>query len=152
MTTARALAPAPLRRPDTRRDTRRDAPRHLRVVPRSSRRRATRALVVGAAVLTLVAIFGLVTFNVFLVQSQFELERIEQQVDAERQEYERLRLEAARLSSPERILDLARSELGMVDPEGVTHLTAPASGSQEGAPPGGARSWAEVKPFLAAEP
>lgn len=101
---------------------------------------------------SLVAIFGLAGFHVFLVQSQFQLEQLEQQVEQQRSEFERLRLEATRLSSPERILDIARNELGMVDPEIVTHLTAPAHGDPIGVSGQGARAWAEVKPYLAAEP
>ncbi len=127
-------------------------PRHLRVV-RSSPRRRFRLTMFIAVVVSLVAVFGLVAFNVFLVQSQFKLEQIEQQLDVERQEFERLRLETAHLSSPERILALARQELGMVDPVTVTHLTAPSHEDDAFGPSGeGARAWAEVKPFLAAEP
>lgn len=156
-TASAAVAHQPVpARPAPRRPTRRPSPpprRHLRVVrpPRRRRRRARMFVVTGVA-LSLVAVFGLVAFNVFLVQSQFQLERLEQQVEEQREEYERLRLEAARLSSPERILDRARTELGMVDPVSVTHLTAP-SGSEDGADPTeGGRAWSEVKPFLAAEP
>lgn len=126
--------------------------RHLRLV-RSSPRRRFRVTMFVAVVVSLVAVFGLVGFNVFLVQSQFQLEQIEQQLDLERQEFERLRLETARLSSPERILALAREELGMVDPAAVTHLTAPSHGNDAFGPSGeGARAWAEVKPYLAADP
>lgn len=105
-----------------------------------------------AVVVSLLAVFGVVGFNAFLVQSQFRLEQLQTDLDAERQEFERLRLETARLSSPERILDIARNELGMVDPEAVTNLTAPAgAGAFEAGGPEG-RAWADVKPYLASEP
>jgi cell division protein FtsL len=99
---------------------------------------------------TVAIVFGVVIFNVFLVQSQFQLERLDAEVTAERAEYERLRLEAARLSSPERILDLARGRLGMVEPQTITYLTAPAAAPEAD---GGQAvlDWAEVKPILAAE-
>ncbi|MBI2168966.1 MAG: cell division protein FtsL [Actinobacteria bacterium] len=101
---------------------------------------------------SVVAVFGLVGFSSFLVQSQFRLEQIEKQLNEERQEFERLRLQTAELSSPERILKIARSELGMVDPETVVPLTAPSHGEPLDRAGQGARAWAEVKPFLASEP
>lgn len=155
--TGRAPSRSPAARPrpggsrHTARSGPRAAPRRVRVgAPRPRRRR--RLAVTLAVAVSLLAVFGVVGFNAFLVQSQFRLERLQQELDAERQEFERLRLETARLSSPERILDIARNELGMVDPEAVTNLTAPAGaealdgGASEG------RAWAEVKPFLASEP
>lgn len=142
-------AAAPARAPARRRG-------HLRVVDAPpKRRRRVRLTVTGAVVATLTVVFGLVAFNVFLVQSQFELERLETQVEQQKQEFERLRLEAARLSAPERILRISRQELGMVDPSAITNLTAPSpEGSAEPFTDGSeaAREWAEVKPFLAAEP
>lgn len=146
---ARARAAAPRRQPAPR-----ARPRHLRVVETAAarRRRRVRAAVVTAVALTLLSIFGLVAFNVFLVQSQFRLERVEQQADLERQEYERLRLEAARLSSPERILDIARQELGMVDPASITLLTVAGEGRPGDRPGEGTRAWTELKPLLASEP
>jgi cell division protein FtsL len=108
-----------------------------------------------AVAVSLVAVFGVVAFNAFLVQSQFRLERLESELNTQRKEFEQLRLETARLSSPERILSISRAELGMVDPEIVTHLTAPALGTPSGASLGGgpgAEAWAQIKPFLAAEP
>lgn len=101
--------------------------------------------------MSLVAVLGVVAFNAFLVQSQFRLERLETELNGQRKEFEQLRLETARLASPERILSISRSELGMVDPEVVTHLTAPALGKPLDTGPGAA-AWAQIKPFLAAEP
>lgn len=148
---ARRHAP---RRPPARRPARKPGPsqRHLRVVRPMPPRRRRRLTLTIAVFVTLVAVFGVVAFNAFLVQSQFRLERMEEQLDAERQEFERLRLESARLSSPERVLDIARRELGMGDPEAVTNLTAPASGEPIDGAGSGAAAWAEVKPHLASEP
>lgn len=130
----------------------RPARRHLRVVRDAPRPRRFRVAMAVTLVVSLIAVFGVGAFNLFLVQSQFQLERLEQELDRERQEFERLRLEAARLSSPERILDLARRELGMVDPEAVTHLTAPSDAEPGEENDSRARAWAEVKPHLASEP
>lgn len=113
----------------------------------------------AALVVSLVVAFGLVAFHVFLVESQFRLERLETRLEEERQTYGQLRLEAARLKSPERILRLARERFGMTDPEAITYLTvrAPVTGDEVAEEAGGPAgevppSWAAVKPIVAAKP
>ena len=154
----RAARAEPARRP-ARRATPAPPPkprRHLRVVRAEEGRhdRRLRFAFVTGMFIVVASVFGLVAFNVFLVQSQFRLEHLEDQVDSQRSEYERLRLEAAELSSPERILAIARDRLHMVEPPSVTALTVPVSGEGYGPVDGdpAARAWAEVKPYLAAEP
>jgi cell division protein FtsL len=102
-------------------------------------------------VLTVGTIFGLATFHVMLVQSEFRLDKLTADAEEAQQHYEHLRLELARLSSPERIVASAQQRLGMVIPPQVGYLTAPQPNAAENndALSGG---WEEVKPFLAGRP
>lgn len=146
-----AAAPARVRTGSPARRSHAPVRRDLRVVRAVPRRRRRRLAVTVAVAVSLVAVFGVVGFNTFLVQSQFQLEQIEKQLTAEREEFEQLRLETARLSSPERILSISRVELGMVDPEIVTHVNAPTQDAPS-EDDQSTRAWAEVKPFLSSEP
>lgn len=119
---------------------------HLRLVTALPRRRVRLAATLTVAV-GLLAVFGLVGFHVFVVQTQFELERLEAEVVQEQEQFERLRLEVARLSSPDRVLGIARDELGMVEPDRVTYLAVRESLPGDESKPA-ARAWAEVKPHL----
>jgi cell division protein FtsL len=104
--------PAPAPRP------RRDERPPLRLVPPPSpARRRRRVGLVGTAVLmvVLVGIFALAAVHTMVVQAQFELDRIDQQVAERRGELDALRLEVARLESPQNIAEVA-AELGMVAP------------------------------------
>lgn len=162
-TSARAATAAPVRRRASGRATvapqaaprRTGAGGHLRVVrPRPRPVRRLRLLLAVGLLIVVGSVFGLVAFNVFLVQSQFTLERLQGQVERQHAQYQQLRLEAARLSAPDRILQIARQRLGMVEPAKVTAVSVPADalGPNGAASPEGARAWAEVKPYLAAEP
>jgi hypothetical protein len=106
-----------------------DAPRerHLRAVPPRRRRQPRLGLWIGSIV-TVVSLFLLVAFNVFMVQGQFELDRIDQQRGIEQQEYARRRAEVAQLSAPEEIVGKARAN-GMVESPRVTQLSAPTAGA-----------------------
>jgi len=70
------------------------------------------SLVVGALVL------GLTAFNAVLAQSSFRIADLSKRVQDLSQTYERLQLDAARLSSPGRVAKAAR-KLGMVLPQQV---------------------------------
>jgi cell division protein FtsL len=116
--------------------------------------------VVGLATSLVVAgLFGLAVFNVMLAQGQVRLNEIEQKASAQQDRYERLRLEVARLESPERVVASAQERLGMVPPETVHYLapagsTAPAAGAHhETAGPSTpvTADWSQVKPHLAAQ-
>jgi len=102
-------------------------------------------------VLTVGTIFGMATFHVLLVQSEFRLEKLTSDAADAQQRYEHLRLEVARLASPERIVATAQQRLGMVVPPEVGYLTAPqpADADTNDAGTGG---WSEVKPYLAGRP
>src|SRR3954453_21658406 len=101
--------------------------RHLRAVPPRRRRQPRLGLWIGSVV-TAVSLFLLVAFNVFMVQGQFELDRVAQQRALEQKQYTALRDKVATLSSPDQIVSRARA-LGLVDPGNVGYLAAPAAGA-----------------------
>jgi cell division protein FtsL len=104
--------------------------------------------------------FGLVYLHVVLAQRQFALDRLTAKVQAEQTAYQNLRLQVARLASPEHVISTAEGQLGMRQPASVTYLTpttsigGPAtskvasSGSAPRAPLGDA-DWSQIKSQLA---
>ena len=158
--TAVAQPALPKRRPDPTPEAR---PK-LRVVRPgevSAARRRRRARLRAATVVLLVVtgMFLLVASHVLLTQGQFRLQTLQRQADDQQARYERLRLEVARLESPERIVAVAQQRLGMVPPPGVKYLSptgaatrsAPAAGRQLASPPS-ASDWSAVKRRLASQP
>lgn len=111
---AAAVQPAPDRR----------APRErpdLRVVE-APRRRLRVGLVSTLLLATLFAgLFALAAMHSLVVQAQFELDRIDQQVTARQDQIDARRVEVAVLESPAAIV-AAADELGMVSPDDVVHL------------------------------
>jgi cell division protein FtsL len=90
----------------------------LRLVPPPEpARRRRRVGLVGTVALgvVLLGIFALAVVHALVVQAQFELDRIDQQVADRRGELDALRLEVAQLESPQSIADAA-ADLGMVTP------------------------------------
>ncbi|HET9770073.1 MAG TPA: hypothetical protein VFS16_04225 [Acidimicrobiia bacterium] len=122
--------------------------------------RPLRLALVTTAVLTVGTIFGAAVFHVLLVQSEFRLDRINKEAAKEQVRYEKLRLDVAQLSAPERIVATAQQRLGMVVPPQVAYLMAPAPPDPGGqganlddpAAPSLAGGWAEVKPHLGIRP
>jgi cell division protein FtsL len=113
--TAPAPSPAP------------DGSRHLRVVPRGyvttrARRRRARRLVVLAGAAIAAALFGVVAFHVVLTQNQLDIQHLQSEADAASVKQQQLRLQAAELESPERVVDAAQ-KLGMVPPATVHYLS-----------------------------
>lgn len=95
------------------------------------------------------AFFALIYSRTALDGSAFELDQIERQISEQEDRYQQLRLEVARLASPERIIPAAE-EMGLVFPAEVTTVTA--TGvivAQEGSID---ERWAEVKSILSASP
>jgi len=141
---------APLRNPT--RAPRTDDRARLRVAPDVSARRArVRLLAALAATASTVSVFLLVAFNVFVVQGQFELERLADHREVEQLRYERLREEVARLSAPAAIVSAAE-QMGMVEPAEVSMIEAPAASSADDEvdrTEQTLRSWPEVKSSLA---
>jgi hypothetical protein len=133
--------------------------------------RPLRLALVASAVLTVGTIFGAAVFHVLLIQSEFRLDRINKEATKEEARYEKLRLDVAQLSAPDRIVATAQQRLGMVVPPQVAYLMAPAPqdpgasnaehlGASPAAPeehddpaaPSLAGGWAEVKPHLGTRP
>jgi cell division protein FtsL len=164
--------PTPAQNPNTQNPkTTRERRPQLRVVDEPTPRRWTlgviTALVVGAVFAVL---FGLVVFHTLLLQNQQKLDHLDAQVSDAQGKYQSLRLQVAQLEAPQRIIDVATHELGMVPPDGTTYLT-PAAGSgagTDGASGSGASqgdatneaaaasndtaAWNLVKPYLGAAP
>jgi cell division protein FtsL len=120
--------------------------------------RPLRLALLATAVLTVGTIFGAAIFHVLLVQSEFRLDHLNKEAAKEQVRYEKLRLDVAQLSAPERIVATAQQRLGMVVPPQVAYLMAPApSGTSDTNPddpaaPSLAGGWAEVKPHLGTRP
>lgn len=119
MTTVRAPQRTERRRPVRR------AP-ELRVIEGSTvaDRRRSPASVLGtlAVVLLFASLFGVVVFQVFLVQTQFRLDDLNRRVTAEEATARDLGLRTAELEAPERIVRDARDRLGMIPPGDVVYL------------------------------
>ena len=101
--------------------------RHLRVVPPDyvsarARRKRARRLVVLAGIAIAGALFGVVAFHVVLTQNQLDLQHLRSQADAASVHQQQLRLQAAQLESPERVVADAQ-KLGMVPPATVRYLS-----------------------------
>jgi cell division protein FtsL len=78
---------------------------------------------VVAVVAAVLVVFGVVALHAVLAQRQFALDRLSNQVAAEQQRYESLRLQVAELSAPSRIVSTAEGTLGMRAPASVTYLS-----------------------------
>ena len=124
--------------------------------------RPLRLALVATAILTVGTIFGAAIFHVLLVQSEFRLDHLNKEAAKEQVRYEKLRLDVAQLSAPERIVATAQQRLGMVVPPQVAYLMAPAptdpgnpndpGNPVDPAAPSLAGGWAEVKPHLGTRP
>jgi cell division protein FtsL len=118
--------------------------------------RPLRLALLATAILTVGTIFGAAVFHVLLIQSEFRLDHLNKEAAKEEARYEKLRLDVAQLSAPERIVATAQQRLGMVVPPQVAYLMAPAPQDSAGqgatpddpAAPSLAGGWAEVKPHL----
>lgn len=113
---APAHYPAPVRRPARR------PGRHLRPIerPRPKRSPAVPALVgVG---MVIAALLALAVMHALLIGGQVRLDAMRRDVAAESEAIRRLELRVAELESPDRVLDVARDRLGMVQPAEVGYL------------------------------
>lgn len=125
-----------------------DRSRQIRVITgRGIQRRGIAPWLLFTA-LAIFAFFSLIYSRTTLNDSAFQLEEIQTQTVDAQAEYQRLRLEVARLQSPKRILPLAE-ELGLVLPQQVRVVEAPGVGGSE---TGADERWAEVKSILTASP
>ena len=92
--------------------------------------------------------FALIYSRTTLSDSAFRLEEVDSRIVREEATFQQLRLEVARLQSPERIVPLAE-EIGLVLPSQVRTVAAAGVAGSEG---GAEERWAEVKSILTASP
>lgn len=92
--------------------------------------------------------FALIYSRTTLSDSAFRLEEVEAQIAQEQATFQQMRLEVARLQSPERIVPLAQ-EIGLVLPDQVRTVEAAGVTGSEG---GAEARWAEMKSILTASP
>jgi hypothetical protein len=130
----------------------------LRVVDNAARvqNRRVRRVAWLLGVLVVVALFAAVVFHVQLAQGQLELDRLERQTVAAREQYQQLRLQYAQQSSPAAVVHRATA-LGMVRAGDVpTYLTVPDAPSSTPAPDQPSTTlqegWKKVKPHLGTQP
>ncbi len=83
------------------------------VRPRVSRLRA------GLALAACIALGGTAVTHSLLAQAQIELDRYEAELTTATQTRSMLRLQVAELESPNRIVEVARERIGMVEPANV---------------------------------
>ena len=112
---------------------------------------------VGLLVLFMV-LFGAVSFHVYLLQSQQNIDRLTTQSQASQARYDHLRVTVDQLQSPARIVASAR-KLGMVEatdstwfaPKGSADSSLPSNSANQ---PGfdDSHDYGEVKPYLEATP
>jgi cell division protein FtsL len=121
MATVPAPRRIPLRAPAPRREQR-PSP-SLRVVREAKRRPRYAFWTVIALGAIFALFFALVMFHTVLLKNQRHLDQLDAQVRDEQATYQQLRLQVAQLQSPERILDVATSKLGLVSSSGTTYLT-----------------------------
>lgn len=88
---------------------------HLRLVTAVSKRRTSPVLLVavGAAI---VALFGLAAFHNLMASAQYDLEKVELELDLEQARLVDLGFQIQQLNSPRKVEQLARGALGMIDP------------------------------------
>ncbi|MDQ3680748.1 MAG: cell division protein FtsL [Actinomycetota bacterium] len=109
------------------------------------------------AVVVVACVLGLVVTRVALTQGQFRLDKMQKRAAEEQARYERLRLQAAELESPSRVVAAAQERLGMVPSPGMTYLspTGPASGLTPAAPDdeqaAATEDWSKVKRQLTSQ-
>jgi cell division protein FtsL len=121
MATVPAPRRAPLRAPA--RSHEHESRPSLRVVGEDDRRPRYAVWTVVALSAIFALFFALVMFHTVLLKNQRRLDQLDAQVRDEQASYQQLRLQVAQLQSPERVLDVATSKLGLVPSNGTTYLT-----------------------------
>ncbi|MFP5297443.1 MAG: cell division protein FtsL [Actinomycetota bacterium] len=104
---------------------------HLRVVrskrngliKRSTSRRIAPMLVLGS-ILVIATVFAVLLEQVVLAQTGFKMDTLRREIASAETEHARLVLKVAKLSSKERIEQVAMEELGMVQPKRISYIVA----------------------------
>lgn len=136
----------------------------LKVVPRRVRRRRA-GVVLSLGVATLFALMlGLVAFQARIAQDQLRLDRVESDLREAEAHFAQLRLQVARLESPDRIVaEAERLGLQRPGPEEISYLAPPpgvaaevlaAGGPQPAAGPAGTgdvSDWSNLKPLMSGQ-
>lgn len=145
----------------------RPAERHLAVVDPESRRRSRHARFwVRANVAAVVcAVLLVVGIHAFMAEGQVKLEKIQQRLASEQQQYAQRRLQVAELQAPQSIIQraaqrglvVAPTPRAVLVPGGLATDAVAASGASaldSGAtpPPTPQKDWEKVKEHLAAQP
>ena len=99
-------------------------------------------------VLVVFVFFALIYSRTALSESAFRLKEVDAQIAQAEATFQQMRLEVARLQSPERIVPLAE-EIGLVLPDQVRTVEAAGVAGSDG---GAEARWAEVKSILTASP
>lgn len=109
---------------------------HLRVVDEvevvEQKRSAGGVVATMTVVLLFVCVFGVVVFQVFLVQAQSHLDQLNRDIATQEGRTKDLRLQTTNLESPDRIVKDARERLGMIPPRDIVYLQ-PKSGDDDNA-------------------
>lgn len=101
---------------------RRSPGRHLRPVEKPTKKRSPAVPAIVGSGIVLVALFALAAMHALLIGGQLQLDDLRREQASESEEVRRLRLEVAELEAPDRVLEVARDRLGMVDPGEVGYL------------------------------
>jgi len=109
-------AGAPQRRPSAR------PGRHLRPVERPGTRRSPAVPALVGVGMVIAALLALAVMHALLIGGQVRLDGMRREVAAETESIRRLELRVAELESPDRVLEVARERLGMVQPTEVGYL------------------------------
>jgi len=113
---ARGRAGAPQRRPAIR------PGRHLRPLERPGTRRSPAVPALVGVGVVIAALLALAVMHALLIGGQVRLDGMRREVAAETESIRRLELRVAELESPDRVLEVARERLGMVQPAEVGYL------------------------------
>jgi len=149
-------ARAGTRSTSTRATARRPASTTTRAPAAAKSRAVARPLAIGrvGALLAIVTVFALVTavvFHVVLAQNQMQLDRLNTQITKEQRTYEKRRLAASVLASPQRVIQEAE-RLGLVLPlEPAQYLQvpgAPMPKTDDGSTSETIADWSKTKPSL----
>lgn len=128
-----AILLAPESDPSTAPRRERTPGRHLRPVDpkrqrdlrrskkRSEKRSPAVPIIVGAGIV-IAGLFALAAMHALLIGGQLHLDDLRREQASSSEELRRLRLEVAELEAPDRVLEVARDRLGMVDPGEVGYL------------------------------